>query len=136
MDDSRDTGSTHRDTILIIDDESSITLILSSILTKNFAFDIKTVNSYADAQKLIPNTRFIMALVDINLGDGSGYDLIPLLKAHQDPSPTVIMMSAHTAEGERDNAIRNGADDFMSKPFNKNVIINTLKSYLTINKVD
>jgi len=117
-------------TIFVIDDEVPITMILQSVLIKSFSHNVRIANSYSEAEKLIDGAIPAMAFIDINLGDGNGYNLIPFIKKNV-PGAKIVMMSAYATEGEYMSAINHGADHFIEKPFNKNSIIETINLFFS-----
>jgi len=111
-------------TILVVDDELFITKIIGSILTKTFNCDISIANSLKEAKTRINNLHPDIIFLDINLGDGSGYELLEEIKQKDSLSPYIVMMSAYEKEQEQKDSLEKGADYFMSKPFERETLIN------------
>ena len=65
-----------------------------------------------------------MYVIDLNLIDGTGYDLIEKLRDMDVPSK-IIMISAHDTESS--NAIEKGADYFLPKPLSKKALDEALQ---------
>lgn len=112
------------DRILIIDDEVDICVMLSKYLqTLNFKTD------YASTVKqTIQNIgihSYTVLFVDLNLLEGSGYDVMEYAKK-QNLSSKIIVISAHDSEAVR--AIEKGADIFIAKPFTTRTIHEALKT--------
>ena len=110
--------------VLIVDDEVDICNLLSWILKqKNLATD--SVNTLSDAKKaLMKETPYILFL-DNYLPDGFGVEFIQHVKENY-PSVKVIMITAHDSFSEKQKAINKGADFFISKPFTKALINETI----------
>lgn len=106
--------------ILILDDEEDICFLLSNFLKNQFKA-VACANSLADFNSKDLSDIDVM-IVDNNLPDGFGFDIIPSIKKNK-PSIKVIATSAFDANNERKYAIENGADLFLGKPFNFNDII-------------
>lgn len=117
-------------TVFVVDDEITITKILSTILRKNFDINIVVANSFDEAKALLSAQRADLCFFDINLGDGSGYDLISRVKTEQNKNSFVVMMSAYAKDIETDEALRRGADHFMAKPFERDKLIDLVKAYI------
>lgn len=111
--------------VLIIDDEEDITHNLNSILKKNLTRDVKIACSFNEAKLVLESFFPDVVFLDVNLGDGNGYDLVPVLKTSQ-TVPKIIMMSAYDGEKERQQVIEKGANLFMQKPFTKEDILASL----------
>ncbi len=79
---------------------------------RGFACDVS--GSMADARALMERTRYDILLVDVNLPDGSG---LALTEDAGRESPLVIVMTGSNDIQTAVHAIRNGAIDFITKPF-------------------
>lgn len=75
---------------------------------------------------MIPEIKPMLIFLDINLPDGSGLDVITLIKRNN-PQTRLIMMSAYDEKKEKSIAFANGADDYISKPFNSLLITSKLR---------
>lgn len=104
--------------IVIIDDEESICLLLSHILKK---IDLEThcAHTMKEGSTLLETEEPAVIFLDINLPDGSGFDLIPRIKEKL-PESKVVMVSAYDDAEEINTATAKGADYFISKPFTVN----------------
>lgn len=110
---------------LIVDDETDICYLLSHILKQK---NIQTVfaGSVAEADRMLQSSSyFYYVFLDNHLPDGYGIDQIRRWKK-EFPSTHVIMITAHDSFEERKKAVKDGADSFISKPFSKEVIFNTI----------
>ena len=107
--------------ILIVDDEVEICLLLSGILQRN-GFSTSYAHDLKNAATQVTENDFKLIFLDLNLPDGMGYDLFPLLKKQHQSK--VIVISAHDSEAVK--ALEMGADHFIAKPFNRKTIINTI----------
>jgi DNA-binding response OmpR family regulator len=105
---------------LIIDDEIDICYLLSGILrTKNL--QVNYVNSLLEASAALDHQSPEIIFLDNHLPDGLGVDFIIQLKAAH-PAAKIVMLTAFDNYSDRVKAFANGADTFISKPFNKTVI--------------
>ena len=101
--------------LLIVDDEASM-LDFLSLLFKSEGFEVATARSVEEARKALTNDGFNLVLCDILMPDGNGLDLLKEIKAAE-PSPAVIMMTAYTSTKSAIEAMKLGAYDYVSKPF-------------------
>ena len=109
--------------VLIIDDEKDICYLISEILKdKNFISDF-AINS-SDALKKFELFKPNLIILDVWLGN-SELDGLELLKKFKknNPSIPVIIISGHGTVDMAVNAIKNGAYDFLEKPFNSEKIL-------------
>jgi PAS domain S-box-containing protein len=77
--------------ILHVEDDSSLTLLIRELLSNDA--EVHAVHTVAQA-KLWISEPFDLVILDINLADGSGLDLLPLLRDKHRPAPPVILYSA------------------------------------------
>ena len=99
--------------VLVVEDDPSLAATLRLGLVSEH-FEPTLTDSVAGAMALIARTAFQLALVDVNLPDGSGFSLVPRLK---DRSILVIMLTARGSVPDRVHGFELGADDYVAKPF-------------------
>lgn len=101
--------------ILLVDDEEEILAFLKSVLTKK-GFTVTTALSGEEAFKLLEARRFDVVLVDVVMPGIDGFDVLRLVTQHF-PRTAVIMITGYDEPASAINALREGADDFLIKPF-------------------
>lgn len=104
--------------VLVVDDELDICILVTKYLDNKgikagYALTIK------EALYKTTLTKYDLYIVDLNLTDGSGYDLIHKLKELQSPAK-IIMITAYDGEAKR--ALENGANYFLQKPLSKKML--------------
>jgi DNA-binding response OmpR family regulator len=109
--------------ILVVDDEIEICLLVTRYL-KKMGFDASYALSISDAVSKVSRVSYDLIFVDLNLADGSGYDLIHNLQ-ESNVSAKIIIISAY--DSERQKALQKGAALFMAKPFTKKSISESLE---------
>ncbi len=109
--------------ILVVDDEIEICLLVTRYL-KKIGFEAAYALSISDALTKISMVSFDLLFVDLNLADGSGYDLIHTLQESK-VSSKIIIISAYDSEHQK--ALQKGATLFMAKPFTKKSISDSLE---------
>ena len=116
--------------ILIIDDEKDIRFLLSSILVDEGYLTIEA-GDVAGAEKKIDGEFFDLALIDISLGDKKkdGITLLKKIKKMNSDLP-VIMISGHATIQIAVDSIKEGAFEFLEKPFNTSRLLNFVKRAL------
>ena len=100
--------------ILIVDDDSTARYGMRRVLEGNYR--ILEADSAAAARRLIAAEPPPLLLLDIEMPEESGLDLLRELKA-QDKSPPVIMITAYGSEKIAVEAMKSGAYDYLPKPF-------------------
>lgn len=109
--------------VLVVDDEVEICLLVTQYLRK-LGYDVTYSLSIAEAMGKIAATPYDLLFVDLNLSDGSGYDVIKALR-ESNVDTKVIVISAY--DNERLRALQKGASLFLAKPFSKKAIDESLQ---------
>jgi DNA-binding NtrC family response regulator len=123
--------------ILIVDDSIQILNALQLLLKPEFE-EITCIKNPNQIPSLLHNTNYDIILLDMNFrsGDNSGneglYWLSEILKI--DPLVMVIMITAYGDINLAVNAIKKGAIDFISKPWDAEKLIITLKNAFEMRK--
>ena len=105
--------------ILIVEDEHLIARLIEMTLTRA-GYRCTLAEDGRTAADLIETTNFDMALLDIMLPGLDGYALLECLRPQGVP---VIFITAKSAVKDRVQGLRLGADDYITKPFNTNLLI-------------
>jgi two-component system response regulator PilR (NtrC family) len=101
--------------LLIVDDEVSMVDFLA-LLFQGEGYAVTTARSVEEARRCCERNGFDLVLCDILMPDGNGLDLLREIKAAE-ASPPVIMMTAYTSTKSAIEAMKLGAADYVSKPF-------------------
>ena len=116
--------------ILLIEDDISFCKLLEKFLIKK-AFDVTIAFSAEEARLAIKKESFDLILTDLRLPDSDGIGLMTEFKTSY-PEIPVILMTGYSDVNTAVKAIKNGASDYISKPFNPDevllVITNALKT--------
>ncbi len=116
--------------ILLIEDDIPFCKMLESFLTRK-SFDVETAFSAEDAKIKIKNRSFDLVITDLRLPDYDGIELMDEIK-QQHPQLPVILMTGYSDVNTAVKAIKKGASDYISKPFNPEevllVVTNALKN--------
>ena len=100
--------------ILIVEDDRGLNRGIALAL-KEEAVEFLSALTLAQAQEIWKNNAVDMVLLDVNLPDGSGYELLKeIRRASQIP---VLMLTANDLEIDEVTGFRLGADDYIAKPF-------------------
>jgi two-component system OmpR family response regulator len=109
---------------LIVDDEEEIGQILQIILNKE-GINVDVASDLSKAQVLLERNNYQVVFLDLNLPDGTGFDLIE--KINEGPSGiNVVILSAFDGWIEKNKARDLGVNMFIGKPFSKHEILESL----------
>lgn len=104
--------------LLMVDDDETLLEMMKERFERERVKLATAVNA-ADALTLASRSRFDVVLLDVGLPDMSGLDLLSKLK-EQHPETEVIMLTAHGSIENAIQAMKNGAYDYLTKPFHFN----------------
>ncbi len=113
-------------TILVVDDEKSMRDFLK-ILLKKEGYSVDTGNNADDALMKLQQSSFDLVISDIRMPGTSGLELLSNVKEAY-PELPVIMITAFASPDDAVTAMKNGAFDYISKPFNVDEIKSVIES--------
>lgn len=111
--------------VLMIDDDEMIATATSEYFNM---FGVKTsyVTSYADAVAFLEKHDVSLLLLDINLGEKSGFDLCKKIRENYDLP--IFFISARTSDDDVLIALNIGGDDYIKKPYTLSVLLAKVKA--------
>ncbi|MDA8016689.1 MAG: sigma-54 dependent transcriptional regulator [Thermoanaerobaculia bacterium] len=101
--------------LLLVDDEQSMLEFLK-VLFEEEGYDVTSANSVGEARERLSGSSFDLVLSDILMPDGNGLDLLREIK-EESAETAVIMMTAYTSTKSAIEAMKLGAFNYISKPF-------------------
>ncbi|OIV43451.1 sigma-54-dependent transcriptional regulator [Flavobacterium johnsoniae] len=107
--------------ILVIEDDISFCKLLEKFLIKN-KYEVSVAFSASEARSAIKNESFDLILTDLRLPDSDGILLMSEFK-NSHPEIPVILMTGYSDVNTAVKAIKNGAADYISKPFNPDEVL-------------
>ncbi|MDY7115105.1 response regulator [Halomonas sp. SSL-5] len=116
--------------VLVVDDEPNIVLSLE-FLMQQAGFEVVTAEDGESALARVEEGVPDLVLLDISLPGISGFDVLERLRG--DPTHArlpIIMLTAHGREVEREKGLALGADDYVTKPFSTQALVEKVKSLL------
>ena len=112
--------------ILVVEDEPAIAESISYSLSRD-GFSVSIAPTLADAERELAGADLVV--LDLMLPDGSGFDLIGLIR-RQHRATAVIVLSSRDGEADRVAALETGADDYVTKPFSPREIVARVRAVL------
>jgi len=101
--------------VLIVDDETNLLVLLDSVLSKE-GFHVSTASNANDALELFDHGgRFSIAILDVKMFPVGGVDLLAEIKK-KSPSTQVVMITAYPTTKTRTECLRIGAAEYLTKP--------------------
>jgi len=117
--------------LLIIEDDQTLAKNLKLVLIKD-GFAVDTSNTREDGLAQTEINEYDCVVLDINLPDGSGFDLLHDLRKAENKTPVIIV----TARGQVEDRIKGlnlGADDYVPKPVDSNELTARIRAVIRRN---
>ena len=114
--------------ILIIEDEVTLNKMLAEGL-KEFGYQSDVVETLKDGEYYLDIRNYDLVLMDWMLPDGNSVDIIGDIKSNT-PKTVVVVLSARDENESEIEALRAGADDYIRKPFDFDVLIARIEARL------
>ena len=114
--------------ILVVDDDSDMRQMMTQFLRQSGTIALPAATE-RDVQEHLDAGRVDLILLDVMLGDENGLDICGRLRDEQ--NVPVIMVSALSADHQRMEGYAVGADDYIAKPFNPELLLARVKAVLS-----
>lgn len=114
--------------ILIIEDEVTLNKMLAEGL-KEYGYQSDVVETLKDGEYYLDIRNYDLVLMDWMLPDGNSVDIIGDIKS-KTPKTVVVVLSARDDNDSEIEALRSGADDYIRKPFDFDVLIARIEARL------
>src|ERR1051326_4233167 len=122
--------ATTRPSLLVVDDEAPVLRVIERLAAKA-GFEVITCGSGSEALRALMRKPADLAMVDLRMPDVNGLDLLRQIRSTT-PSCEVILMTAYAAVDSAVEAIKLGAREYLTKPFD----FDRLKQVLTDIRVE
>ena len=114
-------------TLLVVDDDPDLRDMLKAFLTGH-GLAVHVAASCAEVTRIVAAHRIDLILLDVMLGEESGMDICTGLRASN--AVPIIMMSALSSDDYRMQGYASGADDYIAKPFNPELLLARIRAVL------
>lgn len=113
--------------ILLVEDDCELAAITADMLSA-YDYSVKIVGSCDEAYEALTKEQFALMLLDINLPDGSGFEICEeLRRASRIP---VIFASARGDEDDKITGFELGGDDYLAKPYSLKELLARVKALM------
>lgn len=113
--------------ILIVDDDKDLSFIISEML-ESYGFKVTCAGNCEEAFAFLGERKFSLILLDINLPDGSGFEICSELRRAS--AVPVIFASARTSENDRISGFDIGGDDYLPKPYSMKELLSRVNALI------
>jgi DNA-binding NtrC family response regulator len=111
--------------ILIVEDNEGLRTIVRDLL-RSMGYEVRGARSYRKAVKRLTRHKFDLVLSDMEIGDGSGFDVLQLARRTH-PESCVVLMSGDADPETVQAALESGAARFLPKPLTVGALLDAVK---------
>jgi two-component system chemotaxis response regulator CheY len=102
--------------------------VRATLEAQKLAKTIVEAASGFEALRVLPREKFDLALVDINMPDIHGLEVIKLMRSSpQHRSVPVVVISSEASQRDRERGLALGADSWLAKPFTPEQLVETVR---------
>jgi two-component system chemotaxis response regulator CheY len=104
--------------VLVVEDSSAMRAFVRAALEDEVAAEVLEASSGFEALRILPRERLALVVVDINMPDINGLELVSFMRRSEAHAKTpVIIISTEASEKDRERGLALGANAFLRKPF-------------------
>ncbi len=118
----------HRGQLLVVDDDAAMRRSLVELLTVQ-GFEVATADDGASALEKVRESRYDLMLLDLRMPNLGGREVLRFMRSEALRLPTVVV-SANSSADDVAGALRDGADDYLKKPYQPEELIATINNVL------
>jgi signal transduction histidine kinase/DNA-binding response OmpR family regulator len=114
--------------ILIAEDNLMNQKIVGKILNK-LGYEPKMTNNGKEVLEEVSNKYYDVILMDVQMPEMDGLEATKMIRVCLSNQPVIIAMTANTLQGDREECLRAGMDDYICKPVNLEELVNLLEKW-------
>jgi DNA-binding response OmpR family regulator len=122
-----------RERILVVDDDKQVTGYLSKMLSEVAQFSVEVAETAEEALQKIRSVKFDLVLVDLKLPDMDSIQLITQI-VNSKPEIVTVLITGHASIDSAVEAMKKGASDYLTKPFDLDDMFTRLRRVLSEKK--
>jgi two-component system, chemotaxis family, chemotaxis protein CheY len=114
--------------VLVVEDSSAMRAFVRAALEEDGSVRVDEASSGFEALRLLPRGQFDLVIVDINMPDINGLELVSFMRksdAHRETP--LIIISTEASPRDRERGLSLGANEYISKPFEADVLRGVVK---------
>jgi response regulator of citrate/malate metabolism len=115
--------------ILVVDDEPGLVEVIGDVVKKSVKCRLISAGNIAEARQILATQSIQLLVADVNLPDGDGTSLLTALQETQPQASAIVITGSPSLEGAI-AAMRQGALDFVPKPFTRDQLVERLRRAL------
>ena len=121
--------------VLIVEDDPGISRLLGALLHFE-GYEIEDAKDWDDTLFAVEQIRPDLAIVDVHLRTGDGFDLLRQIRAHDDPDTARMPVLMMSGMDYRSRCRQCGANGFLEKPFDRMALLEAIRRATEAEPVD
>jgi DNA-binding response OmpR family regulator len=117
-----------RPLIVVVEDEEELSKLICQHL-EEAGMNVQAYNRTAPALRFLQHNFANLLLLDVNLPDGNGFDLLKQIKEQDINTPT-IFLTANSHDEDKVKGLNLGGDDYVTKPFSYTELVARINAVL------
>lgn len=116
--------------ILVVEDSSAMRAFVRAALEEaGIVRDVVEAGSGFEALRVLPREPFELAIIDINMPDVNGLELIRFMRSSEAHKTTpLLVISSESSERDRERGLSLGANAYLAKPFTAEALIAAVRA--------
>lgn len=116
--------------ILVVEDSSAMRAFVRAALEEaGIVRDVVEAGSGFEALRVLPREPFELAIIDINMPDVNGLELIRFMRSSEAHKTTpLLVISSESSERDRERGLSLGANAYLAKPFTADALVAAVRS--------
>lgn len=119
--------------ILLVDD-NKINLKVAENVLKKYNPIIDTTGSGSECLEVLKTKKYDLILMDDMMPEMTGTQTMKVLKQNPEFNTPIVVLTANAIEGARENYLKEGFEDYLSKPIDKKELERVLKTYIKLDE--
>lgn len=114
--------------ILVVDDSGAMRSFVQATLEANEDVEVHGAANGFEALRLLPRNSYRLVIIDINMSEINGLELISMIRKNERYRETPLMViSSEPSERGRERAVSLGASAYLEKPFTSEQLLETAR---------
>lgn len=114
--------------ILIAEDDKMNQKLVTKVLNK-LGYEPQVAENGKDVLEIVSNKNYDLILMDVQMPEMDGLEATRMIRICLSEQPVIIAMTANTLQGDRENCLKAGMDDYIGKPVRLDGLVNIIEKW-------